>query len=107
ITLGLWSASLLVLAGLYAVPPAHEDGTDAHRHGLMCRYVFVLLGSPAAVLAIITGSALVAMRGVDGSWLLAKLAVVALLAIYHAYCGHLLHKLGMETGKPHSFWRAP
>ena len=63
ITLGLWSAALLVLAGLYAIPPAHEDGTDAHRHGLMCRYLFVMLGSPAAVLAIVSGSALVALRG--------------------------------------------
>lgn len=91
VTLGLWSAALLILAGLYAGPPAMDERADTHRHSLMCRYVFVMLGSPAAILAIISGSALVALRGVEGSWLLAKLAVVMLLAMYHVYCGKLLH----------------
>ena len=107
VTLGGWSAALLILAGLYAYPPESGDRADIERHGVMCRYVFVIVGSPAAVLAIISGSALVALLGVKGSWLLAKLAFVSLLGAYHAYCGHLLHKLGMEThGKP-SLLRAP
>jgi len=92
VTLGTWGAALLILAGLYATSPMAEERAATHRHALMCRYVFVMLGSPAAVLAIINGSALLALRGVEGSWLLAKLAVVALLALYHSYCGHLLHQ---------------
>lgn len=107
ITLGLWSASLLLLAGMYAVGPDETDRADVHRHGVMCRYAFVVLASPAAVLAIITGSALVALRGVDGSWLLAKLAVVALLGLFHCHCGTLLHKHGFESPRRNVVWRKP
>ena len=107
VTLGMWSAALLILAGLYALPPAQDDRAHVHRHGLMCRYVFIVLGSPAAVLAIISGCVLVVLRGVDGSWLLAKLAVVALLVLYHAYCGHLLHKYDIESVSVPSVWRPP
>src|SRR5690606_16136805 len=71
-------------------------------------FVYVMLASPAAILAIISGSVLVAVLGVDGSWLLAKLAVVVLLALYHTYCGHLLHKEGHETRpEQRSTWRSP
>lgn len=107
ITLGIWSAALLTLAALYAVPPPADDRAHVHRHMLMCRYVFVMLGSPAAVVAIISGCALVVLRGVDGSWLLFKLAVVALLALYHAYCGHLLHLQDDRPLAAPSGWRAP
>lgn len=107
ITLAMWSAALLILAALYATPPAPEDRAHVHRHMLMCRYVFVMLGSPAAVLAIISGCVLVVLRGVDGSWLLAKLAVVALLAFYHAYCGQLLHAQGKGPLPTPSAWKPP
>ena len=107
ITLGLWSAALLIFAGLFALPPSAPDRAQVYRHGLMCRYVFIMLGSPAAVLAIITGCGLVVLRGADGSWLLVKLAVVALLALYHAYCGQLLHKYGVESVPAPSVWRPP
>lgn len=107
ITLGMWSAALLILAGLYALPPAAQDRAHVERHTLMCRYVFVMLGSPAAVVAIISGCALVALRGVDGSWLLAKLAVVALLALYHTYCGHLLHAQGFGPLPTPPAWVPP
>lgn len=122
VALGVWSAALLILAGLYAsapgpvnadsVPADHDAAPptqgESHRHSVMCRYVFVMLASPAAILTIISGTALVALLGVSGSWLLAKLALVAMLAVYHTYCGHLLHVQGMETrpSRP-SPWRRP
>ena len=106
VTLGAWSAALLILAGLYAAPPMAQERASVERYALMCRYVFVILGSPAAVLAIISGSALVALRGVEGSWLLAKLAVVALLAMYHVYCGRLLHAQEHEALRPPRAWKA-
>lgn len=107
VALCLWSAALLILAGLYAEPPARSERADVYRHALMCRYVFVVLGSPAAVLAIVSGCVLVALRGADGSWLLLKLAVVAVLALYHAYCGALLHKQSATSPARPSLWRAP
>src|SRR5690606_39796339 len=106
-SLGLWSAALLIMAGLYARPPQEQDRAELHRHALMCRYTFMMLGSPAAVLAILTGSALVALRGVEGSWLLAKLAVVAMMGMYHVYCGHLLHAQERGPLPAPPFWKPP
>jgi len=108
ITLGVWSAALLVLAALYAMPPETTPAA-MYRHKLMCRYLFVMLGSPAAVVAIISGCILVVLRGADGSWLLAKLAVVALLALYHAYCGKLLHAQEGSASwlRPSPGWKSP
>lgn len=97
VTLGTWSAALLILAGLYAGPPPQRERAQVHRHRIMCRYVFVMVASPAAVLAILSGSGLVYLLGASGSWLPAKLLVVALLAAYHAYCGSLLDSQGMES----------
>lgn len=97
VTLGTWSAALLVLASLYAGAPSQHDRTAAHRQRVMCRYVFVMLASPAAVLAIGSGAALAWLRGAGGGWLPAKLTVVALLVLYHAWCGGLLDKQGMES----------
>lgn len=106
-TLGLWCAALLILAGLYAAPPPADERADTQRHAIMCRYVFVLLGSPAAIVAIISGSALVALRGVNGSWLLFKLAIVALLAMYHVYCGRLLHAQEQAPLPKPPLWKGP
>lgn len=97
VTLGTWSAALLILAGLYASAPLQLQRTEVQRHRVMCRYVFIMLASPAAILAIVSGSALVYLRGAEGMWLPAKLTVVALLALYHAFCGKVLDKQGMEA----------
>ena len=107
IALGVWSAALVLLAGLYALAPSLQERAEVQRHRVMCRYVFVILASPAAVLAILTGSVLVLLLGVEGSWLLAKLAVVALMALYHTYCGHLLDSQGMESRRSRPRRRHP
>lgn len=107
ITLGTWSAALLVLAGLYAAAPEPHERAAVQRHRVMCRYVFVMLASPAAILAIVTGSVLVVLRGAPGDWLLAKLAFVTLLVMYHAYCGKLLDAQGMESSRARPRRRHP
>ncbi len=107
LALGTWSAALLMLAGLYAAAPDWHERAAVQRHRVMCRYLFVMLGSPAAIFTILTGTLLVALRGADGDWLLGKLAVVALLVVYHAYCGKLLDAQGMESHRARPRRRHP
>ncbi len=107
ITLGIWSAALLVLAGLYATAPDRMLGAAVQQHRIMCRYVFVMVASPAAILAIFTGSVLAVLRGATGEWLLAKLAFVTLLVMYHTYCGKLLDAQGMESQRAQPQRRHP
>lgn len=107
VTLGTWSAALLVLAGLYAAAPDPGERAEIQRHRIMCRFLFVMVASPAAILAIVSGTGLVVLRGASGDWLLGKLAVVTLLVMYHAYCGKLLDAQGMESHRAHPRRRHP
>lgn len=92
----VWCAGLLYLPGLFSsYTHAHDQAGRAHLR-MVTRYVFIVIASPAAVLAIATGSALAYMATIQGSWLLAKLLAVALLVFFHMYCGRRLVLL--ETG---------
>ncbi len=93
----VWCAGLLYLPGLYSVQTHLRQHTEFHRIRVMSRVAFVGIASPAAVIAIISGSALVYTLDASGGWLAAKLTVVAFMAIFHAYCGHMLARLGHES----------
>ncbi len=94
--LAIWCAGLVYLPGLYAMD-AHKPHHGTRRQvRIMSRFAFLGIASPAAIFAIITGAALVYATGASGSWLAAKLTVVAALSAFHAYCGHLLAALGHE-----------
>ncbi|ARP96086.1 hypothetical protein CAL15_17910 [Bordetella genomosp. 13] len=94
-TLTIWSASLLYMPVMFSVD--HEMSTaTSKRLRVMSRFAFIAVASPAAVLAIISGSGLAYLTQASGSWLAAKLAVVALMAGFHVYCGRMLAMLGHE-----------
>ena len=52
--------------------------------------------TPAAAVAIALGLALILSIGFDGAWLPAKLVLVAIIVLLHAYLGFALHRI--ETG---------
>lgn len=93
----VWCAGLLYLPGLFSsYAHAHDKAARQHMR-MVTRYVFIVVASPAAVLAIITGSALAYAAPIHGTWLPAKLAVVSLLVFFHLYCGSRVVLL--ETGE--------
>ena len=95
--LAIWCAGLLYLPALYSVQSRLRQHAQFHRMRVMSRMAFVVIASPAAVIAIISGTVLVYAAGASGGWLAAKLTVVAFMAIFHAYCGHMLARLGHES----------
>lgn len=93
----VWCAGLLYLPGLFS-SYAHAHDKAARQHlRMVTRYVFIVIASPAAILAIVTGSALAYIASIDGTWLHAKLLAVSLLVFFHMYCGRRVVLL--ETGK--------
>lgn len=93
--LTIWSASLLYLPVMFSVD--HDASTSASKRlRIMSRFAFVAVASPAAVVAIISGSGLVYLTQATGSWLAAKLLVVSLMGAFHVYCGRMLTVLGHE-----------
>ena len=93
VTLLAWSASLFYLPGLFGSFRHTQGKRDVQNLHMMARMVFVLVASPAALLAIISGTALVAITGVTGEWLAFKLTAVGLMVLFHLYCGHLVETL--------------
>lgn len=59
---------------------------------------YVELATPAAVIAIGAGTALLFLAEVRDHWMIAKLAAVAALAICHAWIGHMVSMTGEHNG---------
>jgi len=93
-TLLIWCAGLFYLPGLFAAHPQVANGRDFRRLRVMTRFSFVAVVSPAAVIAVVSGTALVFAAQVQGDWMAVKLGVVSLMVFFHLYCGRLLAKLG-------------
>lgn len=93
--LAIWCAALLYLPVVFSVNQGLRRNA-AIRIRIMSRLAFIGVASPAAVLAILSGTALVYFTQASGSWLAAKLLLVSLMAAFHVYCGRTLSSLGHE-----------
>ncbi|MBZ2188340.1 CopD family protein [Alcanivorax sp. JB21] len=110
-TLGIWCGALLYLPALIAACDRAQRGTQAADAALVTspglpRRFFTLVATPAALLAIISGSLLFAgvldirvtsLTQHDSlpsfpAWLLAKLLLVAGMVLCHAFCGWLIQR---------------
>ena len=90
--LSLWCGTLLYLPALVA-SSAQAPGPDlalAREPLALARALFNLVATPAALFAIMTGTALFLLGGIIGVWLILKLSAVAALVACHALCGALI-----------------
>jgi protoporphyrinogen IX oxidase len=95
----VWAAGLLYLPGLFAAHPQCA-GSDAEFRRLrqQTRLVYVALMSPAAVIAVVSGTVLVYLATAIGGWIVLKLAAVAGMVLLHVYMGRLLGVLLEQPG---------
>lgn len=105
-TIAVWSAGLLVLPLLILQRRRITDAADAEQLYRITRFVFVALTSPAAVVAIGTGTALIFLQATFNEWFTLKMVLVGAMAMLHVLAGVLL--TGMYTGGrrigPFGFW---
>lgn len=85
-----WFAGLFYLPRLFVYHSMATDKESTERFKIMERKLFFGIMTPGAVLTIIFGLWLWLGYGINGTWLHVKLALVALLIVYHIYCGKLL-----------------
>ncbi|MGV3492502.1 MAG: CopD family protein [Ramlibacter sp.] len=85
-----WCACLLALPALLALFPLAEGRVARRRVRAAVRFVFIALASPAAVLAVASGTALVHLTQAYAPWFFAKLTLVAAMVLFHAGCGKLV-----------------
>lgn len=109
-SLVLWCAALIalpLLLGLYrkvtdTSSPAlvQENYTQFRR---LTHLSYTRIATPAAVIAISAGTALIFAATVFEIWLLLKLACVAGMVLVHVWLGHML----VQSGERGLFWRMP
>ena len=100
--LAVWCAGLLALPVILQAygrrPEARTQAGFAEFRRLAHR-AYIALVTPAAVIAVAAGTALIFMEGLRDPWLMAKLAGVAGMVLIHAWLGHLIGKSGEGAGR--------
>ncbi len=100
-----WFAGLFYLPRIYvnlAMVPA-DSAAERERLLLMAGKLFRFM-TPIGVLALVFGLWLWLGYGFAGGWLHAKLALVALLVVYHWHCGVLLKGFRAGTDRRSHVW---
>lgn len=98
-----WFAGLFYLPRLFVNHAMVTDTATLERLKLMERKLFRFM-MPLAFLAIGFGLWLWLIYGISGSWLHAKLALVAALVVYHFYCGKLLNDFKHDNNQHSHVW---
>ena len=100
-----WFAGLFYLPRLFVYHALAEDPVSHERFKVMERKLYRGIMTPSAVLALALGLWLWLgwFRGA-GSWLHAKLALVALLVGYHLWCGRLLREFAAGRNAHSHVW---
>lgn len=101
-----WFAGLFYLPRLFVYHVISEDTASRERFKIMERKLFVGIMTPGALLTVGFGLWLWLEYGITGGWLHAKMALVALLVVYHIYCGKLMIDLRHDRNRhSHMFYR--
>ncbi len=105
LALAIWSGALLAIPTLFHQRNYTGEDHDArHELNRLTRRLFIGLASPAATVAVGTGTALVFAAGVFTPWMFIKLAVVGALVGLHVRAGFVLLHLFRRGGR-YARWR--
>lgn len=96
-SIAIWAAGLLCLPFLFAQRRSSDPQHEAERlHGLV-RFFYVVILSPAAFIAIGSGTALIFLRQTFEIWFQLKLVAVGIMVLIHLLSGLTL--LALFSGK--------
>ena len=99
-----WFAGLFYLPRLFVYHAMTTDAAGAERFKIMERKLYYGIMAPGAVLTLASGVWLWLGYGFGGGWLHAKLALVAILIAYHAYCGKLVADFRHDRNRRSHLW---
>ena len=101
-----WFAGLFYLPRLFVYHAMSSDEVSSERFKIMERKLFYGIMTPGALTTIALGLWLWLGYGFSGTWLNVKMALVAILAAYHVYCGKLLMDFKDDRNRhSHTFYR--
>jgi protoporphyrinogen IX oxidase len=97
-TIAIWSGGLIVLPFLFWQRQGVETGPELDRLHRVTRFVYVEMASPAAFIAIGSGTALIFLQTTFLEWFSLKMALVAILVMLHVVAGLTLMHLFEPAG---------
>jgi putative membrane protein len=103
-----WFAGMFYLPRLivYHAMTAPDDRVGIERFKTMERKLYYGIMTPGAVLTIVLGLWMWLGFGVTGGWLHAKVALVALLVVFHVYLGKLVKDFRADRNRHgHVYYR--
>lgn len=105
-----WFSGLFYLPRLFVYHAMTTDKPGIERFKIMERKLYYGIMAPGAILTLVSGFWLLYsyawMLYKHSGWLHAKLLLVAILIIYHLYCGYLRKKFYKDQNKySHKFYR--
>ncbi|MGE0387339.1 MAG: protoporphyrinogen oxidase HemJ [Gammaproteobacteria bacterium] len=102
-----WFAGLFYLPRLFVYHATASDPAGNERFKVMERKLFYGIMTPGAVVTIGLGLWLLA-AGWDAfarsGWIHVKLVLVAVLVVYHAYCGVLVGRFARDENRRSHLW---
>jgi uncharacterized membrane protein len=103
-TIAIWAAGLISLPGLYVQRAHVKDKDSLYRLQMIVRYAYVTIISPAAFVAVASGTVLIFGQQTFAGWFSVKLLFVGMLAIIHVMTGLIIIRLFKE-GETYPVWR--
>ena len=104
-----WFAAIFYLPRLFVYHADASDEISRERFKVMERKLYRGIMTPSMVIVIALGIWMLTMNSsfyFSQGWMHAKLTLVALLVIYHFYCGHLLKVFKEDRNtRSHVFYR--
>lgn len=97
--IAVWSGGLIVLPFLFRQRMGMAPGVELDRLHRITRLVYVELTSPAAFIAIATGTALIFVQATFVEWFSLKMVLVGIMAMLHVVAGLVLHQLFAPGGR--------
>ena len=103
-----WFAGLFYLPRLFVYHAMATDQTSQDRFKVMERKLFWGITTPGGMLTLLFGAWTLALNGLDAytgtKWMSLKLILVALLVVYHIFCGHLLREFKHDRNRHGHVW---
>lgn len=103
-----WFAGLFYLPRLFVYHCLATDTLSVERFKVMERRLFHGIMTPSAVLAVLLGLVLYLGYGIGrgSGWMHAKLLLIAILLVHHAYLGMLMRDFARDRNRHgHNFYR--
>jgi uncharacterized membrane protein len=103
VAIAAWSAGLICMPFLY-LQRRRLSGEALYRLHTFSRFLYVTIISPAAFVAIGSGTVLIFLQQTFAPWFSIKLAFVAVMVVIHVMNGLMILRL-FEPGRVYPAWR--